>query len=570
MKALIVIFVVLVLLAVGIALVGVLFLADGGPGPLARSRVLSIRLDRPLLDYSPVPHVPLLELEPPLSLATLYRALDRARDDDSVEGVAIYVQSARFGLAKAQQLRRQLKQISTADKFVECYLETAGEGTNGTLAYYLVSACDHISISPAGHVNLIGLYADSIFMRGTLDKLRIDPQFSTAGEYKNAGETFTGTGHSPAAREELESLLDDLFGQIVTAVAEDRGLEPDAVRNLIDRAPIDAEQALEAGLVDSLGFPDEFDSRLESLSGGKPTKIGPRDYAGRGPRRGFRLAVVFAQGTIVRGKGGVDPWSQQIYLGADELRRVMRRLADDSSIAAVVLRVDSPGGSALASDLMLREVERLQERKPVVVSMSDLAASGGYYIAAKANSIVAEPATLTGSIGVVAGKLVTRRFEEELLGLTHDPIRRGANAGMFTSTERFTAAQEDLFQDLIERTYDRFIGHVAAGREMEASEVEKVAGGRIWSGERAVTLGLVDEIGGIDRALALARSAAGLEEGELGFEYFPKPKGLADYLLGTQQLRLPLRLADLERLLAPDTPRLLELPTELQRLNRPF
>lgn len=570
MKALIVIFVVLVLLAVGIALLGVLFLADAGPGPLAKSRVLSIRFDRPLLDYSPVPHVPLLDLEPPLSLATLYRALDRARDDDSVGGVAVYVQSARFGLAKAQQLRRQLERISAADKFVECYLETAGEGTNGTLAYYLVSACDHISLSPAGHVNLIGLYADSIFMRGTLDKLRIDPQFSTAGEYKNAGETFTGTGHSPAAREELESLLDDLFDQIVNAVAEGRELEPNAVRDLIDRAPIDAEQALEAGLVDSLSFPDEFDSRLEALSGGKPTKIGPREYAGRGPRRGRRLAVVFAQGTIVRGKGGVDPWSQQIYLGADEVRRVMRRLADDSSIAAVVLRVDSPGGSALASDLMLREVERLRERKPVVVSMSDLAASGGYYIAAKANSIVAEPATLTGSIGVVAGKLVTRRFEEELLGLTHDPIRRGANAGMFTSTERFTPAQEELFQGLVERTYDRFIGHVAAGRGMEASEVKRVAEGRIWSGETAVTLGLVDEIGGIDRALALARSAAGLEEGELGYEYFPKPKGLAEFLLGTQQLRLPLQLADLERLLTPDTPRLLELPTEMQRLNRPF
>jgi protease-4 len=570
MRALIIIFLVLVLLAIGLALAGVLYFADAGGGSLGKIRVLDIRLDQPLIDYSPVPQIPLLELEPPLSLATLYRALDRARRDDSIRGVAVYVQSARFGLAKAQELRRQLAAISAAEKFVECYLETAGEGGNGTLAYYLVSACDRIALSPAGHLNLLGLYADSLFMRGTLDKLRIEPQFSTAGEYKNAGEAFTGYGHSPAAREELEAVLDDLYEQIVAAIAEGRDLDPATVRGLIDQAPIDAEEALAAGLVDALGFPDEFETRLEELVGKEPDLVRPRDYAGRGPRRGRRLAVVFAQGTIVRGKGGVDAWSRQVFLGADEVKRLTRRLADDSNIAAVVLRVDSPGGSALASDLMLREIERLQEAKPVVVSMSDLAASGGYYIAAKADSIVAEPATLTGSIGVVAGKLVTRRFEEELLGLTHDPIRRGANAGIFTSTEPFSPAQQELFQELIDRTYARFIGHVADGRGMEPEAVDQVAGGRIWTGQTAVGLGLVDEIGGLGRALDLARSAAGLDPGELGYEYFPKPLSLADYLLGNQRLRLPLRLADLERMLTPEAPGLLELPENLQRLNQPF
>jgi protease-4 len=219
---------------------------------------------------------------------------------------------------------------------------------------------------------------------------------------------------------------------------------------------------------------------------------------------------------------------------------------------------------------MLREIERLQEVKPVVVSMSDLAASGGYYIAATAESIVAEPATLTGSIGVVAGKLVTRRFEEELLGMTHDPLRRGANAGIFTSTEAFTPAQQAHIQKLVESTYERFIGHVAEGREMAASEVDEVAGGRIWTGQRAAGLGLVDEIGGLDRALELARVAAGLDAGEGGYEYFPKPKGLTEFLLGSQQLRLPLRLADLERLLTPRAPGLLELPEDFRRLNQPF
>ena len=335
MKALIITFLVLFFLAIALALFAVFHFADRGAGPLTGDRLLEVRLDQPMLDYAATPQVPLLELEPPLSLATLYRALDRARDDDSIRGVALYVQSARLGLAKAQQIRRQLEEIAAADKFVECYLETAGEGSNGTLAYYLVSACDRVALSPAGHLNLLGLYADSVFMRGTLDKLKIEPQFTTAGEYKNAGESFTDYAHSPAAREALEALLDDIYEQIVDAVAQGRGLDAETVRALIDEAPIDGERALEAGLVDALSFPDEFESHLEELLGEEPDTVAPRDYAGRGPRRGRRLAVVFAQGIIVRGPGGVDTWSQQIYLGADEVRRVMRRLADDSSIAAV-------------------------------------------------------------------------------------------------------------------------------------------------------------------------------------------------------------------------------------------
>ncbi len=567
MKVLIVVFLLLVLAAVALALFGVL-LADGG-GPLGRAKVLTVRLDRPLLDYSPVPDVPFLQLRPALSLATLYRALDAARRDDAIRGVAVYVQTARFGLGKAQELRRLLRAVADAGKFVECYLETAGEGTNGTLAYYLVSACDRISLAPAGDLNLIGLYADSLFLRGTLDKLRIEPQFDSAGRYKSAGETYTGYGHSPAAREALAAVLDDLYEQIVTAVAESRQLSPERVRELVDAAPHGAEEALAAGLVDELLFPDQFEDRLEELLGEEPELVAARTYARHGPRRGRRVAVVFAQGTIVRGDSGMDPWSREVYLGADDLRRVLRQLADDGGVAAVVLRIDSPGGSALASDLMLREVERLQESKPVVVSMSDLAASGGYYIAAKADSIVAEPATLTGSIGVVAGKLVTRRFQEELLGLTHDTLQRGANADFFSPLEPFSPEQAARFEAVLQRIYSRFIDHVASGRAMAVEAVAAAAEGRVWTGERALGLGLVDELGGLDRALELAREAGGLGAGA-GYEYFPKPPGLVEFFLGSERPLLPLGLDALERLLTPPPPGVLELPRWARELNRPL
>ena len=296
-----------------------------------------------------------------------------------------------------------------------------------------------------------------------------------------------------------------------------------------------------------------------------------RTTARAGLRRGRKLAVVFAEGTVVRGKGGVQPWTDEAFLGAADLGELLRKLAEDDGIAAVVLRVNSPGGSALASDLILREVEKLEEKKPVVVSMSDLAASGGYYIAAKATKIVAEGGTLTGSIGVVGGKLVTRRFQEELLGITHDPLQRGRNADLYSSLAGFTAEQAALYEEQMRRVYDTFLGHVAAGRGMERDEVAAVAEGRVWTGADAHRLGLVDELGGLDRALELAREAAKLEPGaRYQVVYFPEAPGLLEVLLGRREPALPAELRSWIGLLLPRAPGVLELPRELQILARPF
>ena len=517
------------LVGVVIAGAGYLLLRHEAPG-WGAAKVLTLTLDAPLREQALEPTLPFLGREEPASLALLYRGFLAARADPTVKGVALYIQDANFGLAKAQELRRQISALDRAGKPVRCYLETAGEGGNGTLEYYLASACSSITLAPAGEINLLGLFADSPFLRGGLDKLRIEPSFLTAGEFKSAGEIFTEVRHSPAARIALDALLDSFYNQIVDGIASARKSDAATVRSWIDTAPISAERALELGLVDELAYPDEFRDDLDALgedAGEEAARVGFLDYArqrsGRLPG-GKRIAILFAQGAIVRGGSGSDPFASEIFLGSADMATELRALAEDDAVVAVVLRIDSPGGSALASDLILREVDLLRAKKPLVVSMSDVAASGGYYIAARATRIVAEPATITGSIGVVTGKLATGRFQEELLGITHDPLQRGANADLFSGLKPFDERQAALVRRRVSEIYGRFLDHVSAGRKLSRSAVEAVAGGRVWTGSEALAVGLVDELGGLDRAVALAREAAQIPESdELPLIFLPKP-----------------------------------------------
>lgn len=570
MRRLLLILTVLLSVALVAALVGA-YLANDLPR-LSGPTMLAWHLDRPLVDYEPQPAWPITVAASETSLIDVYRALEAARRDRSLEGVALYIHQARFGLAKATQIRRLLIDLRDAGKLVDCYLETAGEGSNGTLAYYLATACDEIHLAPAGDLNLLGLMADRLYLRGTLDKLKIQPDFLSVGRYKSAVESYTRTESSEAAEEALGAVLDDYFQTLVSEMAADRGLEPGELERLIDRGPFSAQEALELGLVDSLSYPDEFESAVEDRLGSEPTYENLSSYLESHRRHGGRrVAIVFAQGTIVRGHSGIDPWTAEISVGSRDLGQILSDLRENDDIAAVILRIDSPGGSALASDLILREVERLSETKPLVVSMSDLAASGGYYIATKARHIVAEETTLTGSIGVFGGKLVTRRFERELLGLTHDAMKRGENADIYSSLEPFSAAQTERLETLMQGVYDRFVSHVASGRRMTDEAVEKIAQGRIWTGRQAVELGLVDELGGFEKALDVVREDLGLgADAGLSLDLYPRPPGLLEYLLGQARPFLPLRLRIPLGGLRGDHLRLLELPPELARLANPF
>lgn len=570
MRRLLIVFILLIAFAVLVAAVGVIF--SRGSSSIGGDTVLTWRIDSPLVDYSEAPSLSLVfRRHPPLGLARIHQVLTTARDDDNVKGLAVYIQTARFGFAKAQELRSLLQSLTAAGKFVDCYLETAGEGTNGTMSYYLATACERITLSPLGEWNVVGLHSDSPFIRGTLDKLRIEPQFLHVGDYKSAAEFYTETGHSEAAAEALGAVLDDLYDQIVDAIAASRELTTDEVRELMDQAPLDAEQALEYGLLDEVTYPDVFEDRFaERLQDNPVTKPLDEYHSPPGSIGAHRVAVVFAQGTIVRGDNGTDPWSEQRYVGSESLRQILRPLAEDSGLAGVVLRVDSPGGSPVASDLILREMELLADQMPVVVSMSDVAASGGYYISSKAAKIIAEPATITGSIGVVGGKLATRRFQEELLGISHDEINRGANADFFSTLDPFSPAQQAQYLALMTRIYDIFVEHVAQGRQMSREEVESVAGGRIWTGRQALEIGLVDEVGGLGRAVEMVLEAGGhdpLEPTELDF--YPRPPSFFEML--SRGLSPLMRTGTPPFPLLPilRTPQALELPVELLELLRP-
>ena len=571
MKKLLAIFVFLMVVAIAATVAGILAGGAGGKkGPSKGDTVLVWRLEGPVLEQEE-PRLPFSEDVEAGSIAQLYPAFRAAVRDSGIKGLAVYIEDASFGLAKAQELRRQMMALRRAGKWVECYLETAGEGSNGTLEYYLATACERIHLAPAGDLNLLGLNAETRFLRGTFDKLKIEPEFNRVGRYKSAVETYTESQFTPESREALAAVLDGFYSQIVSAVAEARHKSGAEVRAAIDGAPYSAQEALDRGLVDQLSYPDQFRDHVEKRMGGEPHYVAIEDYEPSPALAARHVAVVFALGTIVRGSGGSAPWSDETFVGSEDMADLLRDQAENSSVSAVVLRIDSPGGSALASDFILREVEKLKEKKPVIVSMSDTAASGGYYIAAKATRIVAEPATLTGSIGVFGGKFVTRRFEEEVLGFGHDSQRRGANAGIYSSLEPYSPEQDDHVQRLMDHTYATFVGHVAAGRKMTSQAVEAVASGRVWTGAAAQKIGLVDDLGGLDRAIEIARKEAKIGPTEtVAVDFYPSPASWLDLFFEKREPRLPAALADVVKTLETNPPRLLQLPPELARLARPF
>jgi protease IV len=578
MRRLLIIFLVLAALGAALAALGVV-LARGHLKPhlLGGAQVVTLRLAGEIPDYRPAPPLPWLSYGPESHLAGLWRTLDALRRDPAVRALAVRIDDVGTGLAKAQELRRQLAETVSAGKTVVCHFDTAGEGSNGTLEYYLASACSSISLAPVGELNLLGLYSDPLFLRGTLDKLKIEPDFLAAGRYKSFAETFTESAHSPAAREALEAVLDGYWRQIVADLAAARGLGGDRVRELVDRAPLAAAQALATGLVDHLEYADEVRARLDEELGGKPQWVEFGEYARRrvaSPSRRAAVAVVFAQGAIVRGNGGAEPWTGEPLIGAEGLGELLSELAEDDGVAAVVLRLDSGGGSAVASDLLHRRVELLRRAKPVVVSMSDLAASGAYYLAAGASRIVAEPASLTGSIGVVSGKLATGRFERELLGATRDPLARGARAGIYSSALPFDDDAREALGARLGDVYDRFLAVVAAGRGLPRPAVERLAQGRVWVGEDAERLGLIDSLGGLDAALAAARELAGLPAGEGAVRFYPRSRGLWEWLAASGGPHFGADAAAWRDLAAwrrdVRVPGALELPRALRAVARPF
>jgi protease IV len=471
----------------------------------------------------------------PLTLRSTVSAIHRAAKDRRVAGLIARVQLPAAAAGPLQELRDAITAF-TAQKPSLAWAETYP----GTLSYYLASAFGEVWMQPSGTVGLVGFATNALFLRGALEKAGIEAQFVAKGQYKSAANLFTQDRYTDAHREADSRLLESLHGQVWQAVAESRKIDPGAVDALADRAPLLRDDAVASGLVDRIGFRDEAYARIAELVGVEPHSADngdadeddatPRLYLSRyarmsaprqtpalpsipGRRQKPTVAVITVAGPIVSGRGGpqmlpIGPSS----VGGDTIAAALREAASDDSVAAIVVRVDSPGGSVTASETMWRAVVKARNKgKPVVASMGAVAASGGYYLSTAADAIVANPGTITGSIGVLTGKLVAKDLKDKL-GVGFDTVRTNANADAWSINAPFTPEQQAQVEAEADLFYTDFVERVAEGRKMSTDAVHAVAQGRVWTGADALERGLVDELGGLRTALRRAKILAGLDE----------------------------------------------------------
>jgi protease IV len=521
-----------VLLVAGITLVvgGLKPSVSGLPGNI----VLTADLTRDLPEGASEEQVVRLLVGSRPTLRDFLDAVEAAGNDPRVKVLLARVGEDELGLAKVQEVRDAITAFRSKGKLALAFADSFGEFGPGTRPYYLATAFDEIWLQPMGNVGLTGLYADSPFLKGTLDLLGVVPQFDHREEFKTAMNLLTETKMTPAHREEIEALLTSVAGQITRGIALGRKLSEPEVRSLIDRGPFLAQEAVPAKLVDRLGYRDEVlaHARARAGSGAEPMGIATYlDRAGHPHREGSTIALIYGSGLVVRSGRGASPLAGSNVMAATQLARAFRAAVRDPSVRAILLRIDSPGGSAVASESIWREVVFARERgKPVIVSMGDVAGSGGYYVAAAADKIVAEPATLTGSIGVLAGKPVVADLLRKI-GVSTDSAQVGANAAMFSLTSEFSAFAHARLEAFLDETYKGFKDHVATGRRLTEEEVEAVAKGRVWSGEDAKAHGLVDELGGYETALRLAKQAANLApDAPFTLTVFPREESLPELI----------------------------------------
>jgi protease-4 len=442
--------------------------------------------------------------------------LRKAKRDPRIRSVLLMPSTLSLPFwAKVQELRDAIVDFRESGKTVVAFLEYGGDRE-----YYLASAADRVYLLPTSPLDLTGVASYEIFLRGALDKIGAYPDFLHIGDYKTAVNQLTEKGFTPAHREMAESLNRDMYEQLIHGIAQSRKKTEQEVRTLIDQGPFVPEEALRHGLVDDLAYEDQLDDRVPELRDGsrEVRRFEGSDYQrvrADGIRPGARIAVLYAVGTIVSGKSAFDPINGSV-VGSETIVEQIRRVRDDESIRAIVLRIDSPGGSSIASDVIWRElmITRDQNRsRPLIVSMSDLAASGGYYIAMPAQVIVAHPATLTGSIGIYTGKFALGGTMEKI-GVTTGKVTSGQNADIYSPFEPFSPAQRARVQDYMQGFYENFVEKAAESRKKTPEQIDAVAQGRVWTGRQAREHGLVDELGGLDKAVSIAKARAGIDAGE--------------------------------------------------------
>jgi protease-4 len=522
---------------VGLALAGLLVLgmvlaavsAGEGPPSVRDGSTLVLALSGEIPERPPVRvPIPVIEARRPFTVHQVWDLMRKAAADKRIKAVVLFPEDLGAGWAKLQEIRQALVEFRKSGKPLLAYLRSPG-----AREYYLATAAERIAMSREDLLDVKGLRAEVMFLKGTLDKLGVEFEIEHAGRYKDAGDMFTRSSMRPETREVLDAVLDQLFGDFVQAVAQGRSMEADRVRALVDEGPFLAVQAQARGLVDELAFEEEFFDRLkERLGQEELRKLSCRDYvrvpAGSlGLEGGSRIALVVAEGTIVRGEDGLE---EEGLLASRSFGRLLGQIREDDNIKGVILRINSPGGDAIASDEILREARRLAEKKPLVVSMSDSAASGGYFIAMTGSPVIAYPHTFTGSIGVLYGKVNLRGLYDKL-GVRKELLTRGRFADLDSDYKPLSAAGREKLREGVEAIYASFLQVVAEGRKRPVEKIRPLAEGRVWLGAQARENGLVDELGGLDRAIELVKEKAGIAAGEkIRLVVYPRRRSLFDYL----------------------------------------
>jgi protease-4 len=510
-------------------------LISGRKGKVPTSTILEANFEQPLVEDIPETPAAKFSLTDRLTVRDVVDAIDRASIDDRVKGMVARVGAVQMGMAQTQELREAVQRFRAHKKFAIAYAETFGEFGPGNGAYYLATSFDQIYLQPSGDIGLTGLMLESPFVKGTLEKLGMRFHGDHRYEYKNAMNTFTETKFTVPHKEALEKVLNSWFGQLKDGICTTRGIPPDQFQTLVDKGPYLGKEALDAKLVDGLAYRDEVYDQVKKKAAGDAEFLYLKKYldrAGRPHDHGRTVALVFGAGGVSRGKSEYSPVSGSQTMGSDTVAGAIRAAVADKDVKAILFRVDSPGGSYVASDTIWREVVNARKAgKPVIVSMGDLAGSGGYFVAMAADKIVAQPGTITASIGVLGGKVLTNGFWDKV-GLSWDEVHNGANATMFTGLQDYTPAEWQRFQAWLDRVYVDFTSKVADGRRLPKEKVLEIAKGRIWSGEDAKGLGLVDELGGFDTALNLAKKAINVgEKEEVKIVVFPREKTLLESIM---------------------------------------
>ncbi len=501
------------------------------PPEISANSVLVLHLSGDLPEKAPV-EIPFLSQGPGLTVSNVWMAFRKAAADSHIKAIVFEPESLGVGWAKLEELRHDIEEFRKSGKPVFAYLHTPG-----TREYYAASAADRIYMGPDDEVYLKGLRAELMYFKDTLDKLGVTVDVEHAGKYKDFGDQFTRTNMSPETREVITSLVDSLYNDLVSGIATGRKKTNAQVTDIIDQGLFLAPQLQKAGMIDELCYEDQMWEELQGrLHGGDLKRVKAETYVRVPPEQAgltrgkSRIALVIGEGDIIRGDPD-NPTEDEASLTAVGFSRLLQQVGNDSSIRGVIVRIDSPGGESSASDDIWRAMNLLSKKKPMVISMSDAAASGGYYMAMTGDPIVAYPGTETGSIGVVFGKPNLHGLYDKI-GITKDGIERGKYAGIDSDYSSLTPDERQKLREGIDANYEDFVSKVAAGRHRPVGQIEPVAQGRVWLGSQAKTVGLVDEVGGLDTAVTMIKKKANIPAAEnVLIEAYPARRSLLDLLL---------------------------------------